>query len=81
MRKVLSAEGHEVPREGISIDADRETREWMDRAVILFTPITAEAIVCEHRSEFDLNLVRMYLPKFTAKQLEIDLKHGVLSKT
>ena len=42
MRKVLSAEGHDVPREGISIDADRVTREWMDREAILFTPITAE---------------------------------------
>ena len=42
MRKVLSAEGHDVPREGISIDADRVTREWMDREAILFTPITAK---------------------------------------
>ena len=42
MRKVLSAEGHEVPREGISIDADRVTRDWMEREAISFTPITAE---------------------------------------
>jgi 4-hydroxy-3-methylbut-2-enyl diphosphate reductase len=42
MRKVLLAEGHEVPREGISIDADRVTRDWMEREAISFTPITAE---------------------------------------
>ena len=34
--------GHEVPREGISIDADRVTRDWMEREAISFTPITAE---------------------------------------
>ena len=42
MRSVLSAEGHKVPREGISIDADRVTRDWMEREDISFTPITAE---------------------------------------
>ena len=42
MRKVLAAEGHEIPREGISIDADRVTRDWMNRESIAFTPITSE---------------------------------------
>ena len=42
MRKIMKENGAQIPRGGISVDADGKTRDWMDQSGIPFIPITSE---------------------------------------